>query len=556
MADQPNSIDLTSQIEAQSRGAQAQALQQAPPPRPPIANAEEYGFVGLPSENSIRALKVFCKQLVGTPFLPKSLVKDQSDDQQAGTLLAVCLTGREMSPPMTPMQSLRAFWLSPDGRLGMYVDAMFGLMLANGAEFNWVKLDNEGAELITTRTTRGKTNTYRSVWTVEDAKRAGLLTKDKSIWPKYPRNMCRSRVGGDTFRTLFADCAGGGNIYTREEVIDMDPDESGSYNARESADEQADRAAESNPAYAVVAGESSTRQAKSQTRGRKTEPVQTTAAAGAQTVDVKPETAQTVDAKSETAKPEQTTAVSKPEPPKEEPKELSPQARLNAVQAKVQLRTGCDTVKHLRPFYKGFFNGQFPKDVAAYIDPTEYLLRELERAGDDAVSVFLKEPERIGRLACGHEKPKQAEPEKAEETPEVSTAEAPQQEKTAEPETKQQVEISPEIRNTFPKWSDETLEYAAIVAAKYSKTVPLDRFLKGLKVMGTGELNNDDARLALTLCAHNRSDSLALIKGSITAKKPLLEIVNAIESRLKTRLMLNNDTPETALAVTSALSDI
>ena len=196
---------------------------------------EDYALVGLPSENAMKALKSFCKNLVGTPFLPKSLVKDQNADQQAGTLLAVCLTGREMG--FSPMQSLRVFWLSPDGRLGMYVDGMFALILKSGAELIWERLDNEGAVL---RVKRGK-NQYVSEFTVEDAKRAGLWTKDKSVWPKYPRAMCRSRVGGDAFRTLFADL-GGSQMYTKEELEDMD--EAQLYNR----EVEADKAAEANPA--------------------------------------------------------------------------------------------------------------------------------------------------------------------------------------------------------------------------------------------------------------------------------------------------------------------
>jgi hypothetical protein len=218
----------------------------APPPqtaviRQAIAEPEDYALVGLPSENSIRALKVFCKQLVGTPFLPKSLVKDQSEEQQAGTLLAVCLTGREMN--LTPMQSLRSFWLSPDGRLGMYADAMMGIMLKAGAILTWDALTNEGAKL---NTKRGH-NTYVSEFSIEDAKRAGLWSKDKSIWPKYPRNMCRSRVIGDTFRTLFADLAGGGQMYTNDEIIDMEPDAGGAFTAREVAEQAADKRAEEDP---------------------------------------------------------------------------------------------------------------------------------------------------------------------------------------------------------------------------------------------------------------------------------------------------------------------
>ena len=82
--------------------------------------------LGLPSQEQMAALKEFCGAMVGTPFLPKTFTVNRSVDQQAGTLLAVVLTGREMG--LLPMFSLRAFWLSPEGRLGMYADSMLAIM--------------------------------------------------------------------------------------------------------------------------------------------------------------------------------------------------------------------------------------------------------------------------------------------------------------------------------------------------------------------------------------------------------------------------------------------
>lgn len=176
--------------------------------------------VGLPSPGALNALSVFCKSMTGTPFLPRSFA---DKGNAAGTLLAVVLTGREMG--FTPMQSLRAFWLSPDGRLGMYGDAMMAAMLSKGFQPDFEKLDNEVAILVTRRP---NFPVYRSEFTIEDAKRAGIYQKDKSVWPKYPKAMLKARVIGDTFRTLGPDL-GGGQMYTKEEIIDMEPDELGAF---------------------------------------------------------------------------------------------------------------------------------------------------------------------------------------------------------------------------------------------------------------------------------------------------------------------------------------
>lgn len=189
--------------------------------------------IGLPTPGALNMLAVFCKSMIGTPFLPRSFA---DKGNPAGTLLAVVLTGHEMG--FSPMQAIRSYWLSPDGRLGMYADAMMAAMLAKGFQANWERLDNEGAVLLMKRP---HAPDYRSEFTIEDAKRAGIFQKDKSVWPKYPKAMCKARVIGDTFRTLAPDL-GGGQMYTKEEIIDLEPSESGEYGVLD---------AEPTPTYAV-----------------------------------------------------------------------------------------------------------------------------------------------------------------------------------------------------------------------------------------------------------------------------------------------------------------
>lgn len=185
--------------------------------------------IGLPTPGALNMMNVFCKSMVGTPFLPKSFAEKGNP---TGTLLAVVLTGREMG--FTPMQALRSYWLSPDGRLGMYADAMMAAMLKAGFHCTWERLDNDGAVLVTKRPAKGGMPEleYRAEFTVEDAKRAGIFQKDKSVWPKYPKAMCRSRVIGETFRALAPDL-GGSQMYSKDEIIDMEPDETGAYRAED-----------------------------------------------------------------------------------------------------------------------------------------------------------------------------------------------------------------------------------------------------------------------------------------------------------------------------------
>lgn len=182
---------------------------------------EDARSIGMPTPGALNLLSIFAKQMVGTPFLPRSIFKDMNSPQASATLLAVILTGREMQ--FSPMQSLRAFWMSPDGRLGMYGDAMMATMRRAGFTFDWKQNDDTGCECTAKRPVKvGESvqwESYTSRYTVQMAKDAGLWTKEKSIWPKYPARMCKWRVVGDIFRTLGSDL-GGGQMYTREELED------------------------------------------------------------------------------------------------------------------------------------------------------------------------------------------------------------------------------------------------------------------------------------------------------------------------------------------------
>ena len=108
---------------------------------------------------------------------------------------------------------------------------MAAAMLGHKFKMNFERLDNEVALLVTERPGFPP---YRSEFTFEDAKRAGIYQKDKSVWPKYPKAMLKARVIGDTFRTLGADL-GGGQMYTKEEIIDMEPDDAGGFAAAPNA---------------------------------------------------------------------------------------------------------------------------------------------------------------------------------------------------------------------------------------------------------------------------------------------------------------------------------
>lgn len=206
-----------------------------------LAPLDDNAALGLPSPGQMAALKDFCMSMVGTPFLPRTLIQNRSAEQQAGTLLAVILTGKEMG--LLPMFSLRAFWLSPDGRLGMYADAMLGVMRSKGVKFKWPVTTNKAVSIEANR----DGELFATTFTIEDAQNAGLA--QKAVWKAYPEDMCRARCVGRVFRALCSDM-GGTQMYTREELIDMEPevDEKG-----DTRYVQADRAAEADPDLSIKA---------------------------------------------------------------------------------------------------------------------------------------------------------------------------------------------------------------------------------------------------------------------------------------------------------------
>lgn len=174
---------------------------------------EQAWEVGLPSVDAIDLLKTLADKLVGTPFLPRALVRDGINPQ--ATMLAIMLTGREMG--LSPMEAVRSFYLAPGGQLGLYYTAMLAIMLRKGFKVKW---DIDTATQAQGLFTRPDGQFYLAQFTIEQAKRAGLVRPD-SNWIKYPENMLRARCTANAWRLLAGDLAGGATLYAKEELDDL-----------------------------------------------------------------------------------------------------------------------------------------------------------------------------------------------------------------------------------------------------------------------------------------------------------------------------------------------
>ncbi len=114
-----------------------------------------------------------------------------------------------------PMLAMRR-WDIIQGRPALKTDAMLAEFQKRGGKVKWLRLDNEVAEA--EFMAFGLEAPVRIKFDTEDAKRAGLLTKDN--WVKYPRPMRRARVISEGVRT--ADPGVNAGVYTTEEVQDFD----------------------------------------------------------------------------------------------------------------------------------------------------------------------------------------------------------------------------------------------------------------------------------------------------------------------------------------------
>jgi len=112
-----------------------------------------------------------------------------------------------------------------DGRPALRADAMLARFLRAGGRVEWHALTDEVAEATFSHPAGG---TVRIRWTIQDAKRAGLLERKSpaNAWLRYPRAMLRARVVSEGIRTVFPVNVG---LYTPEEVVDMGAVEAAPY---------------------------------------------------------------------------------------------------------------------------------------------------------------------------------------------------------------------------------------------------------------------------------------------------------------------------------------
>ena len=149
--------------------------------------------------------------------MAQTLVKSGMLPQGLNTAEKVCVAlewGHELQlSPMVAVNNIAVI----NGKPTLSADLM-GALVKRSPEYGgieWKCLTDEKAECTITRILpNGKEEKYTSTFTIEDAKIAGLATKD--VWRKYPKRMLKHRCMSYGLRDVFPDLLAG--IYETEEA--------------------------------------------------------------------------------------------------------------------------------------------------------------------------------------------------------------------------------------------------------------------------------------------------------------------------------------------------
>lgn len=166
-----------------------------------IVKKEETGVVPADEWHSMRDQ---ANTLIRSGFLPKAIDTPEK-------AIAVMLAGREIG--IQPMRAIRELHVI-DGKVGMSAKLMMALVYERipGATFKIAESSDTACTVVAGRPGDDKPATF--TFTLDDAKRAGLLEKD--VWKKWTRDMLRNRAVSEACRAVFPDATGGS--YTHEEL--------------------------------------------------------------------------------------------------------------------------------------------------------------------------------------------------------------------------------------------------------------------------------------------------------------------------------------------------
>ena len=125
--------------------------------------------------------------------------------------MVVMLTGASLGlPPVAAMRGIHVV----QGRAVLSSDLIVAVVMRSGQCDRWTVVENSPVRCIIETHRKGSAAPVRHQWAIEDAKRAGLVTK--GIWQQFPAAMLRARCSAELGRIAYADVLFG--VYVEGEI--------------------------------------------------------------------------------------------------------------------------------------------------------------------------------------------------------------------------------------------------------------------------------------------------------------------------------------------------
>ena len=148
--------------------------------------------------------------------LAKSALLPDALKGKAADVVVQILAGSELG--LAPMASIRGVHIV-QGKPILSADTMVGLVLASGLAEYFVCVDATDNAVTFETKRKGSPVPQRCTWTMEQAKRAAINTKDN--WRAHPRQMLSARARAELARSAYPDVLAG--VYVPEEHVDVRP---------------------------------------------------------------------------------------------------------------------------------------------------------------------------------------------------------------------------------------------------------------------------------------------------------------------------------------------
>lgn len=161
---------------------------------------------------SISELKQFATFMADSSLVPKEYLNNVPN------CMVAMMMGRELG--LSPMQSLQGIAVI-NGKPSVWGDALWALVMSHPEFGGFEEIPEEGKHTTKlVRIKRGVSMTSVGIFSMEDARNAGLLDKN-TPWKTYPRRMLMWRARTYAARDLFPDALKG--LTTYEEMQDYVP---------------------------------------------------------------------------------------------------------------------------------------------------------------------------------------------------------------------------------------------------------------------------------------------------------------------------------------------